>query len=236
MDDALLVCVLHPLAHVDEQRQPIADREPMLVAVLRDGNPLHVLHREVRAALGRRPRVVDARDVRMIHQSQGLSLGIEASQDFLGVHAPLDQLERDRPANGHVLLRLVDDAHAAFADFPQDAVGTDAPRAVTAGRRRRLGKGRAVAVVRAVFGHSASSRAIRPGRWPRNSLGDGPPLARGIGEGDKEGELPAGFRRTAGAFYRSRASQTTRGQPSVSDSVLRISGCLAAYQDTSIDM
>ncbi len=161
MDDALLVCVLHTLANVDEQLQPIADCEPMLVAVLRDGNPLYVLHREVRAALRRRPRVVDARDVRMIHQSQGLSLRIETGQDFLGVHAPLDQLERDPPANGHLLLRLVDDAHAAFADFPQDAVGTNAPRAVAACRRRRLGKGRAVAVVRAVFGHCVLTRDPR---------------------------------------------------------------------------
>ena len=53
----------------------------------------------------------------MIHQGQGLALGLEAGDDLAAVHAGLDDLEGDLAADRLLLLGHVDDAHAAFADL-----------------------------------------------------------------------------------------------------------------------
>jgi hypothetical protein len=44
---ALLVRVLHFLAHLDEQLQPISNPELLAITILGDGKTIHVLHREV---------------------------------------------------------------------------------------------------------------------------------------------------------------------------------------------
>jgi hypothetical protein len=59
----------------------------------------------------------------MIHQSEGLSLGLEAEDDLLGVHTPLDDLEGHPPAERSLLLGFVDLAHATRTDFLQNLVG-----------------------------------------------------------------------------------------------------------------
>ena len=55
-----------------------------------------------------------------------LALGLEARHHLPAVHAQLDDLDRDLAAEGLVLLGQVDDAHAAFAQGPHDAIGPDA--------------------------------------------------------------------------------------------------------------
>ena len=70
----------------------------------------------------------------MVHHRQGLALGFEASDHLPGVHAGLDDLERDRALDGLGLLGHEDDAHAAFADLLQQLVGAD-------DRARALGNG-----------------------------------------------------------------------------------------------
>ncbi len=52
----------------------------------------------------------------MVHQGQGLAFGFEAGDDLAGVHAGLDDLERDPAADGLFLLGQVDHSHAAFAN------------------------------------------------------------------------------------------------------------------------
>ena len=37
--------------------------------------------------------VEDPGDIRMVHHGQGLSLGLEAGDDLLGIHSRLDDLE-----------------------------------------------------------------------------------------------------------------------------------------------
>ena len=64
-------------------------------------------------------------DVRMVHQRQGLPLGLEAGDDLPAVHARLDDLEGDLAADRLCLLGHVDDAHAAFADLLEQLVGAD---------------------------------------------------------------------------------------------------------------
>ena len=61
----------------------------------------------------------------MGHHRQGLSFGLEAGDDLFGVHAGLDDLERDLAADGLGLLGDVDDAHAALANLFAEGVGAD---------------------------------------------------------------------------------------------------------------
>jgi hypothetical protein len=72
----------------------------------------------------------------VIHDRQGLTLGLEAGYDLARVHAGLDDFERDAAADGLVLLGHEDDAHATFADLLEQLIGAD----LGAGRfERRLG-------------------------------------------------------------------------------------------------
>ncbi len=61
----------------------------------------------------------------MIHQGQGLPLGLEAGDDLLGVHAGFDELDGDQSLDRLGLLGHPDRAHAAFADRLDQLVGAD---------------------------------------------------------------------------------------------------------------
>jgi hypothetical protein len=58
----------------------------------------------------------------MVHQCQRLPLGLEPGDDILGVHAELDDLERDAAMNGFLLLGHVNHATTAFADLLEQFV------------------------------------------------------------------------------------------------------------------
>ena len=85
----------------------------------------HQFHDEVGPAGVGRAGVEHLGDVRMIHHGQRLPLGLEAGDDLLGVHAQLDDLERDAPAHRLLLLGHIDHAAAAFADFLQQLVAAE---------------------------------------------------------------------------------------------------------------
>ena len=61
----------------------------------------------------------------MVHQGQGLPLGLEAGDHLAAVHAGLDDLQGDLALDRLGLLGHEDDAHAAFADLLQQLVGAD---------------------------------------------------------------------------------------------------------------
>ena len=71
-----------------EQLEALAARV-VVVAVLGDRNTLDQFHHEVGPARLGGPGVEDLGDVGMIHQCQGLPLGLEARDDLLGVHPGL---------------------------------------------------------------------------------------------------------------------------------------------------
>ena len=100
-------------------------RELVAVAILGDRDALDQLHDEVGPAGVGGAGVEDLGDVGVVHQRQRLPLGLEAGDDLAGVHARLDDLERDLAADGLLLLGHVDDAHAAFADLLEQLVGAD---------------------------------------------------------------------------------------------------------------
>ena len=85
----------------------------------------HQFHDEVGPARLRRARIEHLGDVRMVHQRQRLPLGFEAGDDLPGVHAQLDDLERDAAPHRLLLLGHVDHAAAAFADLLQQLVAAD---------------------------------------------------------------------------------------------------------------
>ena len=70
----------------------------------------------------------------MVHQRQRLTLGLEAGDDALGVHAQLDDLERDAAADRLLLLGHIDHAAAAFADLLEQLVAADAVAGLFGGR------------------------------------------------------------------------------------------------------
>ena len=68
--------------------------------------------------------VEDAGDGRVVHQRQRCRSASKRASTELGVHAGLDDLERDLPPRLQ-LFGEPDFAHAAVADLPDQAVGAD---------------------------------------------------------------------------------------------------------------
>ena len=93
MDDSLLMGMLHGRADLAEQVQAFQQPQPVLVAIVRERNALHQLHHEERPAGFGRTGVEDLGDVGVVHQRQGLPLGLEPGQHGSRIHARLDQLE-----------------------------------------------------------------------------------------------------------------------------------------------
>ena len=77
------------------------------------------------AAGAGRAGVEHAGDVGVVHQGQGLTLGLEAGDDLRAVHAGLDDLQGDLALDRLGLLRHEDGAHAALADLLQELVRAD---------------------------------------------------------------------------------------------------------------
>ena len=120
--------VLDRIRDGDEQRQPLAHAELLLVAVIGDRYALDVLHHEVRSPGRRGPAVEHVRDCRVIEHREGLPLGLEPGDHGLRVHAELDDLERHAPLHGCGLLGEVDRPHPALSDPLEDAVAADLVR------------------------------------------------------------------------------------------------------------
>src|SRR4051812_20867561 len=152
MNDSLLVSVLNRLADENEQAQPFLGGQLILVAILRNLNPAHQFHHEVRTAHsdaarislthpsgtfaphvgeGRsegvfcRSRVENLRDVRMIHHGEGLALGLESGNDLPAVHAQLDNFQGHAALDRLALLRHPYFTKAAFAELLEQFVAAN---------------------------------------------------------------------------------------------------------------
>ncbi len=144
MDDAFAVRVLHGGAHLREQFESRVDRQLVAVTERDDRIALDQFHHEERAPARRGAGIEHAGDVRVVHQGQRLPLLLEARDHLPGVHAELDDLQRDAPNDRLLLLGHEHDAKAPFADLLQQLVGAD-PRAgalvVRRAGRRHAGAG-----------------------------------------------------------------------------------------------
>lgn len=117
MNDPFLMRVLDRMTNLREQFEPLVRTEIILVAVIRDFNPAHQFHHKERSARFRRSGIKHLRDVRVIHEGQGLSLGLETRNDSLRVHAQLNDLERDTSPHGFLLLSHVNDTATTLAQL-----------------------------------------------------------------------------------------------------------------------
>ena len=156
VNDAPLVGVLHALADLDEQIEPLANRQRVAGAVGRDRLPPDILHNEVRAALRRGARVEHMGDSRVIHQREGLSLGLKPRHHLRRVHPCFDDLQRDLTPHGPRLLGQPHLPHAAFAHQFEQAIRSKGVGTVRRALRRscRVSLGIGVRTSR-VFGHHA---------------------------------------------------------------------------------
>ncbi len=85
--------VLHGMADLNEQFQPLFGGQFVGIAIVGDLNATNEFHHKVRATGSGGACVQDLGDVGMIHQRQGLSFGFEASDDFARVHPRLNHLQ-----------------------------------------------------------------------------------------------------------------------------------------------
>ena len=73
MDDRLLMRMLHPLAHLDEELHALPHGEPVAVAVVVDGQPGDILHDEVRPAFRGGAGVEDLGNCGVVHERERLA-------------------------------------------------------------------------------------------------------------------------------------------------------------------
>jgi hypothetical protein len=113
VDDALLMGVLDGLADGDEKPQALLSRELVPVAVVGDRDAPGELHHKIGPAGLGGSGIENLGDVGMVHDGQGLPLGLEPRHHLPGVHPELDDLEGDAAADRLDLLGQVDDSHPA---------------------------------------------------------------------------------------------------------------------------
>ena len=138
MHDALLVGVLDRMAHEYEEFEAFFRIETLFVAVLDDGNALHELHYEVRAAGLGAPGIEHLGDIGVVHHRQRLTLGLEAGDDLPGIHAELDDLQRDAALHGLALLSHPHAAEAPLTNLLEQLVVPDHLTLLLAGQRGAL--------------------------------------------------------------------------------------------------
>ena len=130
MDDPALVRVMHRVADLDHQLQPLPRVQLVLIGILDQRLAVDQFHCEERlhAEAGiRAARLVDLRDAGMLQPAKRLRLLLEPAQHLGAGPGGLNHLERDS-APRLVLLGLVDRAHPALAQQAHDAVTPDAGR------------------------------------------------------------------------------------------------------------
>ncbi|MDR3701194.1 MAG: hypothetical protein P4L56_16220 [Candidatus Sulfopaludibacter sp.] len=122
VDHTLLVRMVNGAAHREKKFQSFADGHPLLIAILRDGYALDVLHDKVRPALACGAGIEDPGDIRVVHDRQRLALVDEAGEHLARVHSQFDDFERYEAANRFKLFGQVDGAHTPLAERPKDPI------------------------------------------------------------------------------------------------------------------
>ena len=129
VDDQALVRVLDGGADVGEKAQAGGDVQVPVGAVLRDRQPVHELHHQVRPAIAGDAAVEQPGDVGMDEAGEDAPLGEEPLVQRIAGVARADQLDRDAMFEVRAgPVGEIDGAHAAAADLRDDAVGADVRR------------------------------------------------------------------------------------------------------------
>ena len=137
VDDAFLVRMLDRLTNLDEQFEPFLGGKLVLVAVIGDANAPHQFHHKVGPARFGCARIQHFSDVGMIHHRQRLPLRLKPCNHRLGVHAQLDDLQRDTSPDRLGLFGDIDHAATTFTDFFEQFVTAEG---LAHGFVRRIGQ------------------------------------------------------------------------------------------------
>ncbi len=127
VDESSAVGVLDGLAESDDERQPVIAREGELVAVgldVRTGDELHGEIGLVSAVEVDHAGLVDLGDARVLELAEDLGFSSKSLDAAWGHGVPAHDLESDGAARA-LLDGLVDDAHAAAAEFALDPESGD---------------------------------------------------------------------------------------------------------------
>ena len=119
VDDSLLMGMLDCGADGEKQVESLLGAQLVLVAIAGDRDAFDQFHHEVRLAGVGCARFEHFGDVGMVHQRQGLALGLEAGDDLPGIHAGLDDFQRHFALDRLGLFGHINCAHAPFADLLQ---------------------------------------------------------------------------------------------------------------------
>ena len=125
MNDAFLMRMLKGVTDGNEEFQALAGGEPILVAVLGDGDAVDVLHHEKGPPVIAGSGVKNVGDIGVVHQRQRLTFALEARQHLPAIHAQLDDFQCNLAANRVRLLGQVDRAHTPFADLAQKLIASE---------------------------------------------------------------------------------------------------------------
>ena len=118
MDDTVFVRVMDCGADLLKQSQPVGDRKLVVLAILVDGLAFDILHYKVRKAVLCRSAIEESGDVRMIETGEDLPLIAKAAHNKVGIHAPVDEFDRDTSFKlGVSTNRQIDRPHSAATDF-----------------------------------------------------------------------------------------------------------------------
>src|SRR5215472_9472005 len=92
---------LHSRTHLQEQLQPLRNRQVIAIAIFINGLPLDELHHEIRSTIVGRTSIEQACDVRVIKAGQDLALVLESGDDERRILAYLHEFD------GYLFLILV---------------------------------------------------------------------------------------------------------------------------------
>ena len=117
MDDTFLVGVLYATAYLSEQRDALPQRQLVGFAIMSDRQAAQQLHHKKGPPVRGHAGIQHGGDAGMLHGGEHAPLLLEAGEDLAGVHAALQELERDFTLDGVRLLRTPDEAEAALAEL-----------------------------------------------------------------------------------------------------------------------
>src|SRR5271168_5402557 len=120
----MLVRVLHGFAHRTKQLQPLVDRARVLNAILREWDPVDVLHDKPWSAIVEGVGVVEPRDRWMSELCERALLAGEAFAASRRQPGIAQELDRNQAAEVGAF-REIDHAHPALAERVLDAVGPE---------------------------------------------------------------------------------------------------------------
>ena len=127
VDDQVLVRVLHRRGQLQEEVEPRVGVEFAAIGVVDQRRAVDILHHQVGPSVGGGAAVEQPRDVRVVESGEDLPLGAEAADDRIGVHPPLEDLQRHPLVEGVVVAHGQEHrAHAALSQLADEPVGADA--------------------------------------------------------------------------------------------------------------